>query len=164
MIDDDDDDEWQESVLRGDDDGSALRPVQAVCFYDSTQELRGAIAAKIGELAGLSLNLEHEITVTSGATEALFCAIAAVVQAGDEVIVFDPAYDSYQPAVNLQGAKTVHIPLQAPGYKVDWTRVADAITPKTIHVFPSISGQFRCHFKTIWLNQVERSQYTIQTG
>ena len=94
-------------------------------------ELRGAIAAKIGELAGLSLNLEHEITVTSGATEALFCAIAAVVQAGDEVVVFDPAYDSYQPAVNLQGAKTVHIPLQAPGYKVDWTRVADAITPKT---------------------------------
>lgn len=94
-------------------------------------ELRGAITTKIGELAGLSLDLDHEITVTSGATEALFCAIAAVVQTGDEVIVFDPAYDSYQPAVNLQGAKTVHIPLQAPGYKVDWTRVADSISAKT---------------------------------
>lgn len=94
-------------------------------------ELRAAIAAKIRDLYGLDLDPETELTVTSGATEALFCAIATVVGPGDEVIVFDPAYDSYEPAVNLQGAQTVHIPLQAPEYRVDWNRVADAITTKT---------------------------------
>lgn len=94
-------------------------------------ELRLAIADKLSALYNLTVDADLELTVTSGATEALFCAIATVVQAGDEVIVFDPAYDSYQPAVNLQGATTVHIPLQAPDYKVDWTRVSDAITAKT---------------------------------
>ncbi len=94
-------------------------------------ELREAIASKLSALYGLAVDADLELTVTSGATEALFCAIATVVQAGDEVIVFDPAYDSYQPAVNLQGGTTVHIPLAAPDYKVDWTRVADAITSKT---------------------------------
>ena len=94
-------------------------------------ELRAAIAAKVADLYGLELDMDTELTVTSGATEALFCAIATVVQAGDEVIVFDPAYDSYEPAVNLQGAQTRHIPLQGPDYRVDWDRVADAIGPKT---------------------------------
>lgn len=72
-----------------------------------------------------------EVTVTSGATEALFVAIQSIVEVGDEVIVFDPAYDSYEPAVNLCGGRCVHIPMFAPDYQIDWQRVADAINAKT---------------------------------
>jgi len=93
--------------------------------------LREQIALKTERLYGHRLSADAEVTVTSGATEALFAAIAAVVRAGDEVIVFDPAYDSYEPAIELQGARAVHIPLQAPTFAVDWQRVRDAITPKT---------------------------------
>ncbi len=93
--------------------------------------LREQIALKTERLYGHKLSADTEVTVTSGATEALFAAIAAVVRAGDEVIVFDPAYDSYEPAIELQGARAVHIPLQAPNFAVDWQRVRDAVTPKT---------------------------------
>jgi len=96
-----------------------------------TAALRERIAAKTERLYGHRPDVDAEITVTSGATEALFSAIAAVVRAGEEVIVFDPAYDSYEPAIELQGAKAVHIPLVAPSFAVDWQRVRDAITPKT---------------------------------
>ncbi|HTA65731.1 MAG TPA: methionine aminotransferase, partial [Xanthomonadaceae bacterium] len=65
------------------------------------------------------------------ATEAIFAAIAAVVRAGEEVIVFDPAYDCYEPAIELQGARAVHIPLTVPAFSIDWQRVRDAVTPKT---------------------------------
>jgi methionine aminotransferase len=95
------------------------------------QPLREQIALKTERMYGHKLSADTEVTVTSGATEALFAAIAAVVRAGDEVIVFDPAYDSYEPAIELQGARAVHIPLQAPTFSVDWQRVRDAITPKT---------------------------------
>lgn len=95
------------------------------------QPLREQIALKTERLYGHKLDPNTEITVTSGATEALFAAIAAVVRAGDEVIVFDPAYDSYEPAIELQGARAVHIPLQAPSFSIDWQRVRDAITPRT---------------------------------
>jgi methionine aminotransferase len=95
------------------------------------QPLREQIALKTERLYGHKFDPNTEITVTSGATEALFAAIAAVVRAGDEVIVFDPAYDSYEPAIELQGARAVHIPLQAPTFGVDWQRVRDAVTPKT---------------------------------
>lgn len=95
------------------------------------QPLREQIALKTERLYGHKLDPNTEITVTSGATEALFAAIAAVVRAGDEVIVFDPAYDSYEPAIELQGARAVHIPLQAPSFGIDWQRVRDAITSKT---------------------------------
>jgi len=71
------------------------------------------------------------VTVTSGATEALFCAVTAVIHPGDEAIVFDPCYDAYEPAVNLAGGTCRHVPLSAPGFRVDWDRVADAIGPKT---------------------------------
>ena len=71
------------------------------------------------------------ITVTSGATEALYVAIQALVRPGDEVVVFDPAYDSYEPSVELAGGKCVHIPLQAPAYRVDWERVKQNINSKT---------------------------------
>ena len=95
------------------------------------QPLREQIALKTERMYGHKLSADTEVTVTSGATEALFAAIAAVVRAGDEVIVFDPAYDSYEPAIELQGARAVHIPLQAPTFSVDWERVRDAVTPKT---------------------------------
>ncbi|PXV60575.1 methionine aminotransferase [Dyella jiangningensis] len=93
--------------------------------------LREQIALKTERMYGHKLSADTDVTVTSGATEALFAAIAAVVRAGDEVIVFDPAYDSYEPAIELQGARAVHIPLQAPTFAIDWQRVRDAITPKT---------------------------------
>ncbi len=93
--------------------------------------LREQIALKTERMYGHRISADTDVTVTSGATEALFAAIAAVVRTGDEVIVFDPAYDSYEPAIELQGARAVHIPLTAPTFGVDWQRVRDAVTPKT---------------------------------
>lgn len=93
--------------------------------------LREQVALKTGRLHGRRVSADTEVTVTSGATEAIFAAIAAVVRAGDEVIVFDPAYDCYEPAINLQGATAVHVPLDPPGFHVDWQRVRDAVTPRT---------------------------------
>ncbi|WP_196137670.1 methionine aminotransferase [Aliikangiella sp. G2MR2-5] len=78
-----------------------------------------------------SLNPADNITVTSGATEALFVAIQAIVKQGDEVIVFDPAYDSYEPAVNLAGGTCIHVPLSAPLYSVDWEVVGSKINSRT---------------------------------
>ena len=94
-------------------------------------KLREQIALKTERLYGRKVNADTEITVTSGATEALFAAIAAVVHDGDEVIVLDPCYDSYEPAIELAGGRAVHIPLKLPDFSVDWQRVRDAITPKT---------------------------------
>jgi methionine aminotransferase len=93
--------------------------------------LRQQIAAKTERLYGARVDAESEVTVTSGATEALFAAIHAVVRAGEEVIVLDPCYDSYEPAIELAGARAVHVPLTAPEFSVDWQRVRDAITPRT---------------------------------
>ena len=93
--------------------------------------LRAAIADKVADLYGLRCSAEDDITITAGATEALFCAIAAVVHAGDEVILFDPCYDSYDPVIRLQGGVPVHVPLRAPDYGVDWNQVADAVSDKT---------------------------------
>ncbi len=96
-----------------------------------TLSLREALARKVSDLYGCVANPDTEITITSGATEALFCAIAAVVRPDDEVIVFDPAYDSYQPAITLQGGITRHIPMHPPAYRIDWDRVADTINERT---------------------------------
>ncbi|RDS80457.1 pyridoxal phosphate-dependent aminotransferase [Dyella monticola] len=96
-----------------------------------TAALREQIALKTERLYGHKVSPDSDITVTSGATEALFAAIAGVVRAGEEVIVFDPAYDSYEPAIELQGARAVHIPLTVPSFSIDWQRVRDAITPRT---------------------------------
>ncbi|HET7266848.1 MAG TPA: methionine aminotransferase [Oleiagrimonas sp.] len=93
--------------------------------------LREQIALKTERLYGRKVSPDTEVTVTSGATEAIFAAIAAVVRAGDEVIVFDPAYDCYEPAINLQGASAVRVPLTTPDFSVDWQRVRDAVTPRT---------------------------------
>jgi methionine aminotransferase len=94
-------------------------------------KLREQIALKTERCYGRKTDPDTEVTVTSGATEALFAAIAAAVRPGDEVIVLDPCYDSYEPAIELQGAKAVHVPLTVPQFAVDWQRVEDAITPRT---------------------------------
>jgi methionine transaminase len=96
-----------------------------------TQPLREQVALKTERLYGHKVDPATDITVTSGATEAIFAAIAAVVRAGDEVIVFDPAYDCYEPAIDLQGARAVHIPLTVPSFAIDWQRVREAVTSKT---------------------------------
>jgi methionine transaminase len=74
---------------------------------------------------------ETEVTVTAGGTEALFCAVQALVHHGDEVILLDPAYDSYEPAVRLAGGVAVRVPLARPRFDVDWDRVHGATGPKT---------------------------------
>ncbi|WP_149193248.1 pyridoxal phosphate-dependent aminotransferase [Luteimonas suaedae] len=93
--------------------------------------LRQAIAAKTARVYGVRPDPDAEITVTSGATEAIFNAVQAVVRAGDEVIVLDPAYDSYEPAIELAGARAVHVPLDPQTFAPDWQRIGDAIGPKT---------------------------------
>jgi len=93
--------------------------------------LRERIAEKVADLYGADVDMDAGITVTSGATEALFVAIQTVVRPGDEVIVFDPAYDSYQPAVELAGGRCIHLPLSAPDYAIDFDALAEAIGPKT---------------------------------
>ena len=93
--------------------------------------LREQIALKTERLYKRRVSPDTEITVTSGATEAIFAAIAASVRAGDEVIVLDPCYDCYEPAISLQGAQAVHVPLTPPRFGVDWQRVRDAVTPRT---------------------------------
>jgi methionine transaminase len=93
--------------------------------------LREQIALKTERLYGRPVNADAEVTVTSGATEAIFAAIAAVVRPGDEVIVLDPCYDCYEPAIDLVGGRAVHVPLTLPDFSVDWQRVKDAITPRT---------------------------------
>ena len=93
--------------------------------------LRQAIAAKIAECYGAVVDVDSEITVTSGGTEAIFNAIHAVVRAGEEVIVLDPAYDCYVPAIELAGARPVHVALDPVTFAVPWEQVRAAITPAT---------------------------------
>ncbi|MEO7325602.1 MAG: pyridoxal phosphate-dependent aminotransferase [Dokdonella sp.] len=93
--------------------------------------LREQIARKTERLYGRKVNADGEVTVTSGATEALFAAIAAVVRTGDEVIVLDPCYDCYEPAIELNGGIAVHVPLDPRDFAPDWQKIKDAITPKT---------------------------------
>ena len=93
--------------------------------------LREAIAAKYQWAYGRRYDPESEITVTSGGTEGIFDAIAATMTMGDEVIVFEPCYDSYVPAIMLSGATPIFIPLRFPDYSIDWDEVHRAITPRT---------------------------------
>ncbi|KAA9353115.1 methionine aminotransferase [Larkinella humicola] len=93
--------------------------------------LREALARKTEQLYGVSYHPETEVTVTSGATEALFAAITAVIRPGDEAIVFEPAYDSYVPAIELNGGVPVYVTLKPPTYGVDWEEVRSKITDKT---------------------------------
>lgn len=93
--------------------------------------LREQIVLKTERLYGRRISADTEITVTSGATEAIFAAIACSVGTGDEVIVLDPCYDCYEPAIELAGGRAVHVSLRLPDFGVDWQRVKDAVTPKT---------------------------------
>jgi methionine transaminase len=97
--------------------------------------LRQAIADKTLRCYGKQVNVDSEITVTSGGSEAIFDAVLAVVQPGDEVIVLDPCYDCYEPAINLAGAKAVHIALEPDTFAVDWSKVKAAISPRTRMIF-----------------------------
>jgi len=93
--------------------------------------LRERIAAKVSDLYHADYDPATEITVTSGATEALFAAITAIVRPGDEVVLFEPAYDAYVPAIQLSGGQPVFLSLRLPDYRIDWDEVKNALTPKT---------------------------------
>jgi methionine aminotransferase len=93
--------------------------------------LRTAISDKMAALYGCRYDAAQEITVTAGATQAILTAILALVHPGDEVIVLDPCYDSYEPNIELAGARAVHVPLQAGNFRPDFDRLAAAITPRT---------------------------------
>ena len=93
--------------------------------------LRQQVAAKIARSYGRKVDPETEITITPGATQAIFCAIQTVVQPGDEVIIFDPCYDSYEPSVELAGGRCVHVQLTLGEFAIDWQKLSDAISPRT---------------------------------
>jgi len=97
--------------------------------------LRHAIAEKTARLQNRRIDADSEVTICSGATEGIFSAVQAIVRAGDEVIVFDPAYDSYEPAVTLAGGRAIHVPLcvsdDGVDFCIDWQRLADALNART---------------------------------
>jgi methionine aminotransferase len=94
-------------------------------------ELREEIARKLERTQAVTVDPVHEITITVGGTEALFSAVCGCVSPGDEVIVFDPAYDSYDPAVRLAGGRCVHVPLELPRFDMPWERFKAALSPRT---------------------------------
>ncbi|MFD2822768.1 methionine aminotransferase [Lacinutrix iliipiscaria] len=94
-------------------------------------ELREAIAKKFDLLYTTSYHPETEITVTAGATQAIYTIISAFVKTEDEVIIFRPAYDCYEPAIEINGGKTISVQLHAPRYKVDWNDVKSKVNSKT---------------------------------
>jgi methionine aminotransferase len=93
--------------------------------------LRERIAEKVEALYGTKYDPEHEVTVTPGATYGIFTAVATLVRPGDEVILFEPAYDSYAPSIEVNGGVPVYVQLRYPDYSIDWQQVSRAITPKT---------------------------------
>jgi methionine transaminase len=93
--------------------------------------LRQAIAVQYRRAHGASYDADTEVTITSGGTEAIFDAVASIVHPGDEVIVLEPCYDSYVPAIELNGGVPVIVPLRLPDYRIDWDAVAAAVTPRT---------------------------------
>src|SRR5688572_28485824 len=93
--------------------------------------LREAVAEKVETLYGAAYDVEHEVTIVPGATYGIYTAIAAMVHPGDEVILFEPAYDSYAPGVEVSGGKPVYVQLTYPEYAIPWQAVQEAITPRT---------------------------------
>lgn len=98
---------------------------------EGVPELRERIARKLAASYGGDFDPRSQITVTLGATEAIYSAVQAVVGAGEEAIAFDPAYDSYEPAVRLAGGRCIRLPLLPPDFRYDWDRVRATITPRT---------------------------------
>jgi len=93
--------------------------------------LREILAEKTEDLHGTKYDAENEITITAGGTQAIYTAISAIVREDDEVIIFEPAYDCYQPAIEMNGGKTVYLQLKAPNYTIDWNQVKKVITHRT---------------------------------
>lgn len=93
--------------------------------------LREELAEKAEDLYGISYNPDSEITITSGGTEAIYTAITAIIREGDEVIVFEPAYDCYVPAIQLAGGIPIYISLKSPDFSIDWLELKKVITHKT---------------------------------
>ena len=96
-----------------------------------TEQLRKAIQSKTLDYYGIDVNKDTEITITSGATEALFAAIQSVTKQGDEVIVFDPAYDCYDPAIRLSGGTAIHIPLNPDNFGINWQALEQSFNERT---------------------------------
>lgn len=129
--------------------------------------LREAIAEKTAELYGYRPDVNSDITVTAGATEALYAAITALVRPGDEVICFDPSYDSYAPAVELSGGVLKRIALQPPGFRVDWSAFAALLSSKTRLVIlntphnPSATVWRKADFAALWQAIADREIYVL---
>ncbi|NNH34536.1 aminotransferase class I/II-fold pyridoxal phosphate-dependent enzyme [Acinetobacter sp. NIPH 2377] len=124
---------------------------------DGLISLREQLAHQFLKRDQLVIDPITEITITPGATIGIFCTIQALIHAGDEVIIFDPCYDSYGPSVQLVGAKAIHIPLVAPEFSVDWNQVKDAINDKTRMIIVNTphnpTGAIWSHQD--WLNLIE---------
>ncbi|UGB02685.1 pyridoxal phosphate-dependent aminotransferase [Leclercia sp. G3L] len=131
------------------------------------QPLREAIADKTAELYGYQPDANSEITVTAGATEALYAAITALVRTGDEVICFDPSYDSYAPAIELSGGVVKRVALQPPHFRPDWQAFAALLSEKTRLVIlntphnPSATVWQQADFAALWQAIAEREIYVL---
>jgi len=131
------------------------------------QPLREAIADKTAELYGYQPDANSEITVTAGATEALYAAITALVRTGDEVICFDPSYDSYAPAIELSGGVVKRVALQPPHFRPDWQAFAGLLSDKTRLVIlntphnPSATVWQKEDFAALWQAIAEREIYVL---
>ncbi|MDQ9817408.1 methionine aminotransferase [Acinetobacter bereziniae] len=127
---------------------------------DGLLQLRQQLAQLFHKRDQLQLDPLTEITITPGATIGIFSAIQAIIHQDDEVIIFDPSYDSYAPSVQLVGGKAVHIPLHAPDFSVDWDQVKSAITDKTRMVIVNTphNPTGAIWSKQDWLNLIELIQ------
>lgn len=106
-------------------DNNQYAPIEGVI------ELREAISAKVNALYNYNYSSEKEVTITAGGTEAIYSTISAFVDEDDEVMIFEPAYDSYSPIVRLNGGKSIYVKLQHPEYKINWEEVKMLITART---------------------------------
>ncbi|APZ05707.1 methionine aminotransferase [Kosakonia cowanii JCM 10956 = DSM 18146] len=131
------------------------------------QALREAIAEKTAALYGHQPDVNSDITVTAGATEALYAAITALVREGDEVICFDPSYDSYAPAVELSGGVLKRIALQPPHFRVDWQAFTALLSDRTRLVIvntphnPSATVWQEADFAALWQAIADREIYVL---
>ena len=101
--------------------------------------LRDAVAAKMEALHGRQYSAGSEITITAGATQAIFTALLAIVHPGDEVVVLDPCYDSYVPNIDLAGGRAVRVPLSPGSFRPDFAKISAAITPRTRAIIVNLS-------------------------
>lgn len=127
---------------------------------DGLLALREQLAQLFLKRDQLQLDPATEITITPGTTIGIFSAIQAIIHQDDEVIIFDPSYDSYAPSVQLVGGKAIHIPLHAPEFSVDWNQVKSAITAKTRMVIVNTphNPTGAIWSKQDWLNLIELIQ------